>query len=344
MKKILKLLGFLLLFIIPTLRVMLNFEKSIWEYCYYFLLLILIIFIIKKIFEESKSKTINISIFIIIVFMFFDMIYFDKISMKVEPLIYMHYKYNIPYSEMDVVETRQASHGIANAQPIPRSSTIRINNIYVSLYYASSNYEIKGWKDDYKLSKEISEILEKYDIDYRYFRDGNYHASTSEYYSEYKIFINKKAQSKEDLIMRELKQIKIEYDIIFLDDNTTAINEFDFDVIINDLDLEEEKYLILEKEGRNYYYANQEFSLYIKSYNNIENKDVYNKYSFQDVLENNKISFDDILKKANKSEMYKDGGSTIYFYDDFNIMVCNNLSGNNNIYIGDKAVDIEYCK
>lgn len=344
MKKILKLLGFLLLFIIPTLRVMLNFEKSIWEYCYYFLLLILIIFIIKKIFEESKSKGINILIFIIIILMIFDIIYFDKISMKVEPIIYMHYKYNIPYSQMKVIQTREASHGIANAQTTPRSSTIKINNSYVSLYYASSNYEIKGWKDDYRLSKEISEILEKYDTDYRYFRDGNYHASTSEYYSEYKIFINKKAQSKEDLIMRELKQIKIEYDIIFLDDNTTAINEFDFDVIINDLDLEEEKYLILEKEGRNYYYANQEFSLYVKSFDNMYNKDVYNKYSIQEVLENDLISFEVILNRANKSEMYEDGGSSIYFYDDFNIIVCNNLSGNHDVFIGDKSIGIKYCQ
>ena len=130
----------------------------------------------------------------------------------------------------------------------------------------------------------------------------------------------------------------------FEHDFTTTIKEFDFDVIISDLDLDDEKILILEKEERKYYYANQEFSLYIKSYDNTGNKDVYNKYSFQDVLENNMLSFEDILKKANKSEMYDDGGSTIYFYDDFNIMVCNTLLGNNDIIIGDKTINVNYCE
>ena len=72
--------------------------------------------------------------------------------MKVEPLIYMHYKYNIPYSEMDVVETRQASHGIANAQPIPRSSTIRINNIYIP---SNISVSIRKWMKDWIFSHLI---------------------------------------------------------------------------------------------------------------------------------------------------------------------------------------------
>ncbi len=119
------------------------------------------------------------------------------------------------------------------------------------------------------------------------------------------------------------------------------IKDYDFVVMKYNYNYEDKPYLILEKDGRNYYYQNQNFGLLIEYYNNDNNLD---KSRFQDILENNKISFDDILKKANKSEMYEDGGSTIYFYDDFNIMVCNNLSGNNHIFIGDKTVGIDYCK
>ena len=155
-------------------------------------------------------------------------------------------------------------------------------------------------------------------------------------------YINSKSINNMKPILNEMNNVDVDNNMN--NSQNTPIKDFDFDVMMNDLGLGDEKYFILEKDGRKYYYANQEFSLYIKSYDNTANKDTYNKYSFKDVLENNMLNFEDILNKAYNSAFYEDGGSTIYFYDDFNIVVCNNLSGNNHIFIGDKTVYVEYCE
>lgn len=67
------------------------------------------------------------------------------------------------------------------------------------------------------------------------------------------------------------------------------------------------------------------------------------KMPLRDALINNKISVEEILEKAYKdakenktiyANMYLDGGSSFYIYNDYQILKCNTLSGNRELYIG----------
>ena len=74
-------------------------------------------------------------------------------------------------------------------------------------------------------------------------------------------------------------------------------------------------------------------------------------YTINEVLSNNMVSLDNILKKSLDSHFAYDGGSGIYYYDDFNIVVCHKMltrdidKYNENIYIGSKKLnDVDICK
>ena len=73
-----------------------------------------------------------------------------------------------------------------------------------------------------------------------------------------------------------------------------------------------------------------------------------NSLSLRDALLKNKITMKKILDKANedlnkniiKGDIYKDGGSVIYKYDNYTIIKCNTLDGNRDVYIGSKDMGI----
>jgi hypothetical protein len=86
----------------------------------------------------------------------------------------------------------------------------------------------------------------------------------------------------------------------------------------------------------NYYYGNADFQLSLT-----ENG---NEYDIEESLKNSLIDFNDILTKAKDVIIAWDGGSKLYKYDNFNIIVCNNLDGNNDIIMGDVEMQINnYC-
>lgn len=70
--------------------------------------------------------------------------------------------------------------------------------------------------------------------------------------------------------------------------------------------------------------------------------------SLRDALLNNKITMDEIIAKANQDlidkkisgDMYRDGGSMIYNYDNYSIIKCHTLDGNRDVYIGTKEMTI----
>lgn len=71
-------------------------------------------------------------------------------------------------------------------------------------------------------------------------------------------------------------------------------------------------------------------------------------YSLRDALLQNKITMEEIIAKANKDledqkisgDMYKDGGSMIYKYDNYTIIKCHTLDGNRDVYIGTKEMTL----
>lgn len=117
--------------------------------------------------------------------------------------------------------------------------------------------------------------------------------------------------------------------------DTIKINEFinyDFSVVVT-TPTEYKKIFAFEHNGINYYYGNTDFRLYLTEGNY--------RYDLETSLKNNLVSFEDILNKAKSFELYKDGGSKLYQYQQFNILVCNTLDGNNDVIIGETELEIE---
>lgn len=71
-------------------------------------------------------------------------------------------------------------------------------------------------------------------------------------------------------------------------------------------------------------------------------------YSLKEALLENKITMEEIIVKANqdekdgkiKADMYKDGGSMEYHYENYTIIKCHTVDGNRDVYIGTKDLKL----
>lgn len=74
--------------------------------------------------------------------------------------------------------------------------------------------------------------------------------------------------------------------------------------------------------------------------------------SLREALLENKITMDEMIAKANedvdsekiKGDMYKDGGSMIYRYEEYTIIKVHNLDGNRDVYIGIPEMELKDVK
>lgn len=72
------------------------------------------------------------------------------------------------------------------------------------------------------------------------------------------------------------------------------------------------------------------------------------EYHLKEALLENKITMEEIIAKANqdekdgkiKAEMYKDGGSMGYHYENYTIIKCHTSGGNRDVYIGTKEMTL----
>ncbi|MCI8273259.1 MAG: DUF3221 domain-containing protein [Clostridia bacterium] len=98
-------------------------------------------------------------------------------------------------------------------------------------------------------------------------------------------------------------------------------------------------YTILDKSETDKY----DYSIYGYDGNvniRIDDKD----YSLKEALVEDKITMEEIITKANqdekdgkiKADMYKDGGSIEYHYENYTIIKCHTIDGNRDVYIGNK--------
>lgn len=101
-----------------------------------------------------------------------------------------------------------------------------------------------------------------------------------------------------------------------------------------------EKIFAFNYENNDFYYGNTNFelSLYENDAKNV-------KYNIETSLKNGLITFDDILKRAKNIELHGDIKSSVYKYNNFNVIVCNTVDEKNDVIIGDDKMKIEnYCK
>ncbi len=110
-------------------------------------------------------------------------------------------------------------------------------------------------------------------------------------------------------------------------------------------DLEKEEITKILAKGENNKYNYNIYS-YKGTVNIIVNGE---KMSLHDALINNKITIDEILEKADKEakesntiygDIYADGGSRFYIYNDYSILKLNKLEGNKDLYIGVPSMNI----
>ena len=68
------------------------------------------------------------------------------------------------------------------------------------------------------------------------------------------------------------------------------------------------------------------------------------EYSLKDALKSNKITMEKIIEKAKKdipdAIVYRDGGSTVYHYENYTIIKVNKVNGNRDVYIGPKDMTL----
>ena len=133
--------------------------------------------------------------------------------------------------------------------------------------------------------------------------------------------------------IKETYPAQIDTDIILID----GYKEFEISVKIGN-DKKKAKILNnqeLYKDNSNfdlYYYGLDEVNIFV------DNQEM----SLEAALKSGKMTIEGILARANqdesdgkiKSAMYKDGGTTEWYYEDYKIIKCHSLDGNRDVYIG----------
>jgi hypothetical protein len=117
-----------------------NWNTIIMNVCFIILPLTLIMLLWNKKHIKILTTIIVLSIVILIA----NAIYYENYSMKIEPLIYLHNKYNFNISDMKITESTTSSRGdILGQGGTNRSSTIKYKEYTIYVYYNN------GWQDDY---------------------------------------------------------------------------------------------------------------------------------------------------------------------------------------------------
>ena len=122
-----------------------------------------------------------------------------------------------------------------------------------------------------------------------------------------------------------------------------SISEPDFKILFENNQTPDKIYSILDKSETNKY----DYNIY--AYDGIVNIKIDgNNYSLKEALLKNKISIEEILKKASEdfpnSPSYDDGGSVEYHYENYTIIKLNTLDGNRDVYFGPKNMTIHNIK
>ncbi len=166
----------------------------------------------------------------------------------------------------------------------------------------------------------------------RFIFNGNY-----EKLSNYSVYDNVKVIGR---------VVKMEKD----DNDTYTISLVDSKIVSSGLYNDFEVLVDKDKKcttGTQIYYQTKDQKYYFNCLNAIDIK-----YSEEDIyelsylLQDNKIKLEDLYKKASSQEVYDDGGSTLYHYDEFSILKCNTTEGNKDIIFGNtnltKTADMCY--
>lgn len=128
--------------------------------------------------------------------------------------------------------------------------------------------------------------------------------------------------------------------------NSISIDGYeDFEITVKEAKNVEKKKILNNKDLTAY---SRDFNLYYYGLDEVNVKVDNKNMSLEDALKSGKITLSGIEKKANKdfpnAEVYKDGGSIEYHYEDYTIIKVHKLDGNRDVYIGKSNMKLNDLK
>ena len=123
------------------------------------------------------------------------------------------------------------------------------------------------------------------------------------------------------------------------ENDTEIVNNYEFNYLLNPKvsDKNEKEKITTDKLDKKY-----EYDIYYYGLESVEIEINNEKIDLKEALLTDKITMEQIIEQAEKdsksgiigSDMYKEGGSMIYFYDTYTIIKSHSLDGNKDVYIG----------
>lgn len=137
-------------------------------------------------------------------------------------------------------------------------------------------------------------------------------------------------------------------DIVGYENNIEFINDYKFNYILSvKYDQNQEKNL--EKITKDEFNNKYNYDVFYYGIDGAEITVNNEKMNLNEALNQEKVSMEKVIEQAEKdsesgiivSDMYKEGGSMIYFYDTYTIIKKHSLDGNRDVYIGVPEMRLE---
>jgi len=198
--------------------------------------ILLAIILISKVWNKIHKETATISAFLISLILAITIIYFDNFSMMIEPIIHLHNKYNINYSDMTIIRTTKSTKGFISSGT-SRSATIKYGETEIYTHYD------KSWLDNYKEISQIktqdSEIIDKFnsimksytnDYKIKYDPANNRYGYLIFLYSTDEAKVKNIIEKLDDYIIKHRDVAYIEYSIYITKDSELYNTMINYDI------------------------------------------------------------------------------------------------------------------
>lgn len=131
-----------------------------------------------------------------------------------------------------------------------------------------------------------------------------------------------------------------------IETNDILINGYEeFELIVKTADNKNKTKILNSKEIDKH---DADYNLYYYGIDEVKIKVNNKTMALEEALRSGKMTIDGLVIKANKdfpnAKVYKDGGSTEYYYNNYTIIKMHTLDGNRDVYIGTKDMTINNIK
>lgn len=236
-----------------------------------FLVVLLFITLLIIIWKKKKPKSIIFICLVSLIAIIGFSSYYRFLSHKIEPLIYFHYKYNVPFKDIDLIDSSPSEFNLFSSSR--RETLVKYNDYEIRIVCQDS---WPYWGDDYKYQTQIKPKLNSYQEELnehilnvleKNFEEIKVNLLSSEDYQEeymkqkkyyfdykYQIFIYDFEMSSNKFydLVSKLKETK-KYNEK-LDDNTSIEISLDYDIyVVNNKTIYDSIKKFLQKDSLSYF-------------------------------------------------------------------------------------------